>query len=370
MLRRHKIAVLKPKIIIAALSSRAYVQAAVNAGFDVLAIDGFCDVDTQKLAFEMHKISFDERGFNALALLNTLEKLDLKGFQGMCYGAGFEAQPSLLAKIAKRIPVLGNNAETVAHCKNPQLFQALCHAFDMPTPTTSFKRPASSLGWVSKQIGACGGAHIKPLLPLDLPQSHPVYYQQISAGTPISCLFLADGVHAEVIGFSEQWCSPTAVSPYRYGGAVSHAFVQPNIKEQIEVFIKGLTFKLGLRGINSIDFLIEGNRVLALEINPRLSATLDLYTAKRGNFFTSHVQACLAQLSDWPLVKNVSKAHHIIYANKAAKVPADIEWDDWVCDIPQPSSAIAAGMPICTVTAEAHTAKLAKDKVLRRAEEL
>ena len=365
---------MKPNVIIAAISSRPYVQAAVAAGFEVIAIDAFCDIDTQKLALETHKINCDERGFNADELLSKLERLDLSGLQGMCFGAGFEAQAELLIKISKFLPVLGNLPETIEKVKNPQIFAALCHALEMPTPAISMKRPRSSLGWLTKQIGGCGGAHIKPLLPLDLlygqPQKVPVYYQQIQAGESVSCLFLADGVHAEMISYNEQWCASTAMLPYRYGGAVSHTTVAQNNKNKIEQFIKGITFKLGLRGINSADFLIDNDSIYALEINPRLSATLDLITAKRGDYFASHIASCQAQLSDWPSVKNIAKAHQIIYANKTAKVPSDMDWDDFVVDIPQPNTDIAAGMPICTVTAQAHTARLAKQKVLERAGDL
>ena len=360
----------KQKIIIAAISSRAYVQAAVDAGFEVLAIDVFCDVDTQKLVFKAHQIGLSDYGFNATELLKILDEIELSQFAGFCYGAGFEAQPQLLVEIAKRLPLLGNSAETLRHCKNPQFFLELCNAFEMRTPKTSFKRPFSSVGWVSKQFGASGGAHIKPLLPLDLPQKNLVYYQQITAGTPISCLFLADGVHAEVIGFSEQWCAPTAIAPYRYGGAVSHVPLSQYCKKTITALIQGISFKLGLRGINSIDFIVDGDMIYALEINPRLSATLDLYSAKRGNYFASHVEACLAQLRNWPSVKGISRAHQIIYAKQKMDVTANMGWPDWVRDIPQPNSKIEVGMPICTVTAEAQTARLAKQLVQERATSL
>ncbi len=364
----------KQKIIIAAISSRAFVNAAVNAGFRVLALDAFCDVDTQKLAFETYQISAGDNGFNAAELLKILdelkEKVDLSEFSGFCYGAGFEAQPQLLLEVEKRLPVLGNHAETLRHCKNPQFFLELCNAFEMRVPKTTFKRPSRTLGWVSKQLGASGGAHIKPLLPLDLPNPTPVYYQQITEGTPISCLFLADGVHAEVIGFSEQWCAPTTISPYRYGGAVSHASLSQNCKKTITEFIRGISFKLGLRGINSVDFLVDGDDIFALEINPRLSATLDLYTAKHGNFFASHIEACQVQLRDWPSASGNSHAHQIIYAKQVTKVPRNVDWPNWVCDIPQPNSTIAAGAPICTVTAEARAAWQAKQVVQERAASL
>lgn len=367
---RFKLLVQPSKIIIAAISSRIYAQAAVDAGFEVLALDAFCDVDTQKLAFETHQIDLNELGFNAGALLDRLKSLDTRGFQGMCFGAGFEAQPQLLTEIAKHLPVLGSSAETLRHCKNPQFFLELCNAFDMRTPKTTFKRPARSLGWVSKQLGASGGAHIKPLLPLDLPTNLPVYYQQITEGTSISCLFLADGVHAEVIGFNEQWCAPTTLAPYRYGGAVSQASLSHACKKTMTEFIRGITYKLTLRGMNSVDFLVNGDEVFALEINPRLSATLDLYRAKSGSLFASHVAGCQKLLTDWPVVRGISSAHLIIYTKHAIKIPKNMVWPDWVCDIPQPNAMIKADAPLCTVTAEAQMARQAKQLVQERAASL
>jgi predicted ATP-grasp superfamily ATP-dependent carboligase len=56
----------------------------------------------------------------------------------------------------------------------------------------------------------------------------------------------------------------------------------------------------------------------------------------------------------------------VIYANKTAHVPANMDWPDWVCDIPQPNSEIAAGAPICTVLAQARSAKLAYKKLMQR----
>jgi uncharacterized protein len=360
----------KPKIIIAAISSRPYVQSAVNAGFEVLALDAFNDVDTQKLAFESRQLNLSDFGLNAVELLRILDSCELNQFVGFCYGAGFEAQPQLLIEVAKRLPVLGNNVDTLRYCKNPQFFLELCSAFGMRTPQTQFKRPKRTLGWLSKQLGASGGAHIKHLLPLDFPNNIPVYYQEMTQGVPISCLFLADGVHAEVIGYSEQWCSPTTLSPFRYGGAVSQATISHYCKKEITNFIQGISFKLGLRGINSVDFLVDGDMIYALEINPRLSATMELYTAKRGNYFNSHVLGSQAQLSHWPSVSGVSRAHHIIYAKHEIKVPQSIEWPDWVRDIPQPNAIIEAGFPLCTVVAEAKVARIAKDMVFDRAASL
>ncbi|MES2579377.1 MAG: ATP-grasp domain-containing protein [Pseudomonadota bacterium] len=357
-------------IVIAAISSRSYVQAAVDAGFEVIAIDAFADVDTQKLAKKVIQIDVNHGQFDAQQLLDVLNQIDLNHCIGLSYGAGFEAQPDLLNQIALMLPVIGNNAEVLEQCKQPQSFFALCDACNMRYPETVFKKPINTLGWLQKTVGASSGEHIKSALPLELETLNQVYYQQKQLGTPISCLFLADGKNALVLGFNEQWCSPTILSPYRFGGLVSHTILSEVVQNKLREFLQLITEKLALKGLNSCDCLVQNDDVLMLEINPRLSASVGLYQAKRGNLFASHVAACLGQLDSWPVAGKESRALQIIYANKTEKVPAEMNWPEWVCDVPQPNSVIPAGAPICSVIAEARTARLAKQKVLERAASL
>jgi predicted ATP-grasp superfamily ATP-dependent carboligase len=119
--------------------------------------------------------------------------------------------------------------------------------------------------------------------------------------------------------------------------------------------------------MNSSDFLLHEDVIYMLEINPRLSATLDLYRAKKGYLFTAHVAACLNELLEWPTATSQSRAHHIVYANQVALTPPNMDWPEWVCDIPQTHTVIAAGEPICSVLSSARTSKMAKKKVLERA---
>ena len=364
-------------LIIAAISSRAYVQAAVDAGFTVIAIDAFCDVDTQKMALKMLLVKVENGQFIAKDFYAALATLDLSNALGLCIGAGFEASPVMLhylAKLSRQILLIANQANTIENIKNPSRFFAFCDTVNMCYPVTQLTRPASTIGWLQKQIGGSGGAHIKAVLPLELVQNTAVYYQKLQAGTPYSCLFLADTKHAQVIGFNEQWCNASpedsSVLPYRFGGAVSHAELEESIKNCIIDFITKATLDFGLKGINSCDFLLHQNTIYMLEINPRLSASLQLVQAKKGNLFAAHVQACMEELKVWPTIEKKSRAMHIIYANKTAHVPPDMDWPDWVSDIPQPNSEIPAGAPICTVIACARTAKLAKQKVLQRATSL
>lgn len=356
-------------IIIAAISSRSYVQAAVEAGFEVIALDAFADVDTKKFA-KVIQLDVNNGQFHSEQLLQALKQLDLSSCIGFAYGAGFEAQPDLLKQIALIVPIIGNSTEVLEQCKQPRDFFSLCDAYNMPYPETVFEKPTNTLGWLQKTVGASGGEHVKSVLPLDLSSTRQVYFQKKQSGKPISCLFLADRKKALILGFNEQWCSPTVMSPYRFGGVVSQAELNEDGQNQLIQFIQAVTQKLSLKGINSCDCIVQDNEVFVLEINPRLSASLALYKANRGNLFDAHVAACLGKLVEWPVVDTQSRAMQVIYAEQIAKVPVAMDWPEWVCDIPQPNSVIPSGAPICTVTAQARTAKLAKQKVLERAASL
>ena len=360
---------MKPTIIIAAISSRAYVQAAVAAGFEVIAIDAFCDVDTQKVAKKVLQVKLQNGCFDADAFYQALQQIDCTNLLGMTIGAGFEANASILSTmpIAGIKPIF-NTPAIISAVKNPHTFFAFCDSSNMRYPETQFIQPKNTIGWLQKRIGGSGGAHIQAVLPLDI--SLPVYYQKKQAGLPISCLFLSDSKNTQVIGFNELLHSPSEILLYRYAGAVSHIDLAETVKAQITHFVQAASLHFGLKGINSADFLLDNETVYALEINPRLSATLDLYRAQKGDLFAAHLQACMNQPIDWPIVDKISRAIYVVYANKTAQVPPDMDWPDWVCDIPQPNTGIAAGQPICSVLALARTAKLAKKKLLQRTSEL
>ena len=357
----------KPQIIIAAISSRAYVQAAVDAGFEVIALDTFGDADTQRLALQTFKVDTLNGNFHTQAFNAVLAQIDCSHVIGICIGAGFEAIPELLAKIASTVIRPLYNAFNVIHSvKDPTIFFEFLSRIGASHPATQLMRPSNTNGWLKKQIGGSGGAHIKPALPLNFVENIPVYYQRICAGVPHGCLFLADGNHAQVVGVHQQWCAPTTTQPYRFGGAVSHAEIAEDIAIKIDFYVQEITRHFGLRGLNSLDFILHGNAIYLLEINPRLSASLQLYSAKKGNLFAAHVQACLGKLKHWPIVEKQARAMQVVYANKTAYVPMAMDWPDWVVDVPQPSSEIAAGAPICTVLAEARSAKMARKKLMQR----
>jgi predicted ATP-grasp superfamily ATP-dependent carboligase len=339
------------------------------AGYAVSAIDAYADALTLALCEQVSIVAYDNHGFKADGLLAALDEFDLNAFVGVVYGSGFEAQPELLNSIAERLPLIGNCAEVVKNVKNPLTFFAALQKQHIAYPAVSVALPNDIEDMVIKSIGGCGGGHIQNLDLATTTLDGTNYCQQKIEGDAVSLLFVADSLAIEPIGFNLQWLSASADAPYRYGGAAGNADFSSAVKSQLIKAANALTLAFGLRGLNSLDAIVRQNagreQVYVLEINPRLSATLDLYTHAMPDVFEKHIQTCQgnALIQNQKKANTLSKAHAIVYADQDLSVNSDIEWPKWVKDNPssyKQTVKIESGAPVCTVIAEAATAHAAK----------
>lgn len=338
------------------------------AGYQVIALDAFADRDTTQLAERVCPLKYADGSFDAAELEAVLKEVALQGPAGLVYGSGFEAQPALLSLVEQHLPLIGNSLRVVRNMKRAITFFALLDVLNIPRPPVGLQQmnpqQLAGGGWLIKRNGGSGGTHVRraggeTMLPAGC------YYQQELQGLPVSLLFAADGMKVREIGFNQQWLAPTAMMPYRYGGAVSHAVLPQAVRQQLLMAAQKLTSAVGLRGLNSIDAIMQGERVWVLELNPRLSASFDLYPAQDGQLFELHIRACGGSLES-PLDAAPAKAHYIVYAPENISLPAGFEWPDWVADIPVDGARIKAGDPVCTVTAEAPGAEQAVQLMAER----
>jgi len=369
----------KKFILIIALSTRPFVKAAKEAGYHVTAIDAFADKETVALADKTLVVGIDKNGFVASQLLAAVKSLALDEYAGFVYGSGLDAQPALLQELARLLPLIGNRAESVADVKTATSFFAALDALNIQYPAIYFSKPVDvdAHTYLMKFAGGCGGTHIQICdagthnKSSNSAVSNNYYFQQYIAGRSISLLFLASQNIISVIGFNEQLMSASQVTPFRYGGAVSNIELMQAIKKQLIDYAEKLTVKFGLVGLNSLDVIVENDVVYVLEINPRLTATFDLYADSMCGLFTAHLQACQLKNDYVKLVNasNQSNAHAILYAPQAMQVTNTFIWPDWVVDTPQSDQTfinVELDAPICTVLASAETSGSAKQLVQSR----
>jgi predicted ATP-grasp superfamily ATP-dependent carboligase len=349
-------------VLIVAASGRALAASARRGGYLPLVVDYFGDADTRELA-HAHALIEDgfARGMSIDALDRSIAAVTAGARPcGVVCGTGFEDRTELLARLARCWRAWGNDADTVARLKDPIAFASLCEHLRIPHPETTLSRPLDPSGWLAKRKGGAGGSHVKAAS--ECAAADNIYYQRYVAGVPISLQFLGDGQRALILGSSAQWSAPTPHQAFRYGGAVRPAALTAREAGPLAQTVHRIAAAIPLLGLNSADFLVAGDGFRLLEINPRPSATLDIFEPPGGSLFALHMSACAGKLDfDAPSLPGAA-ATAIVYAGRDGSIPA-LEWPDWTADRPHMGAAIKAGEPLCTVHATAATAAEARQLV-------
>lgn len=351
--------------LIVAGSARPLAQACVDAGMSCDVIDPWGDSDTRALARRHARAPFGADGFDSAlpALIGRMQRES--GWDGIVAGSGFEACPHALDALSAFAPVLGNDATTVARCKDPAEVAHAARAAGLRSPDVRLDGALDG-DWLVKPLGGCGGLGVRAAHAGEtLPAGH--YGQRRVDGQPASVLFLADGQQARVVGVSRQTPGSSA-GPYAWCEATGDLPCSPASTGLIERALNALSAVLGLRGLNGIDLVMsaDGDPVL-IEINPRPTATMMLYGHRvTGGLFAAHIEACRGRLTQVNPTARPVKGLRVVYAPHDIAVGDGLHWPPWCGDHPPAGSVVAHGTPLCTVHADADDGAAASWLLKRR----
>ncbi|MDH2308272.1 ATP-grasp domain-containing protein [Methylobacterium brachiatum] len=359
-------------ILIAAQSGRALAEAARRAGLRPFVADLFGDSDTLALSEAYRPLP--GRFGSRIAADATLAAIDdlaaCAGSRlGIVLGSGFEDAPELVARIAGRHRLIGADADAVAALKDPLGFAALCDRFRIPHPAIATGPLPDPSGWLLKRIGGSGGSHIRPATRGPAPEGH--YVQARAPGRPHALNFLADGRTMQVLAVTEQWCAPSPIRPYRYGGALAGAAAEaPPLPEPllqaVAAAVESLIAATGLRGLGSADFLADETGWWLTEINPRPGATLDILDRRSTPLLAAHIEASLGAMPALGPQPADAAAAQICYADREHAPVPDCPWPDHVRDRPRPGTVVRRDAPLCTVLALGADRQAALDSLKTR----
>lgn len=340
-------------ILIFAQSGRFLAESATQAGYKVWVADCYGDTDLLAIVERWQALPpfaelSHETIFAALSELTRGEQCML-----IC-GSGIEHCYHLLFPLPANIQLIGNTPETIHTIKTPALFFDLLDQHDFNYPDTQFDEiPHNDLVWLKKQATGLGGSHIQHAkLGTDEIEAES-YYQRFVSGDSGSCLFLADGHHAQIVSINRQLLAPDNQHPFRLGRIESSWQLSASHNDYLDKVINQLTAKIALVGLNSLDFIISDlHKLLILEINPRVSASAEL-VSNTATLFQQHLHACLGQLPLRQSPLNQSGAslfYH--YAMSELIMPDNMMWPAECHDLPAAGVTIKQGEPICTSRVE------------------
>ena len=349
------------RLVLVGLSARMMAQSVCRGGWRPVVLDLFGDRDTREVAHRCHTIGSRGSGFDEASLLSTARSLvPAAGATGLIYGSGFDACPDLLAALAKRFVLFGNEPETVRLLKQPKRFFELLQRLDIPYPASCFGSVGQRHDWLVKSAFSEGGKGVR-YSDQRRPLGTGEFVQRRLPGAVMSALFLADGGKARIIGFNTQWSTAHNLDrPFLFSGVVAAAELNRGQRRQVAEYVSRLVAATGLKGLNSLDFMRDGDQCQVLEINPRPSASMGLYDeAFPAGLMAEHLWACQGVLGDCTPRQTTIRAYRIIYAVADFIVPTVFTWPEWSHDRPFGGAKVAAGNPLCSVTAAGSTTKQA-----------
>lgn len=323
-MKNENINLVKPYWLIIATSGRMLAQAAKSEGFATLVIDCYADLDTRKFAkkvIRVHSLSIENLTF-------ALEQFKNLKITGVVYGSGFENHVESLYFLEKHFVLVGNSAAVFERVQDKREFFKALDVLKISYPQTHFSLPKKSTNWLTKPLAGQGGVGINS-------QQTNIYWQQFCEGKAGSVLFL----NSEIIGFNIQWTHGN----FLFAGISNHSDLSDSQKKQLALWVKKLVLHFNLCGLNSLDFIHNENEIFVLEINPRPSASMQLYDLP---FFSLHIG-----LTNSITAQSDFSAYQIIYAPHSFIIPPNFNWSENCHDLPQNGVIIRKDSPICSMIA-------------------
>lgn len=200
-----------------------------------------------------------------------------------------------------------------------------------------------------------------------------IYWQRLQPGTPMSACFVGDGRRAQVLGINRLLVRPLGHRPLVYAGAIGPVPLSTLPAAALATALGVLVPHYEVRGLASLDFMLDGDRLQVLELNARPSASMALYErAQPGRTVAAHLAACgkgrPGRLEhDHARPPASVEGSEIVYARRPLRLDlaAAARLAAWpgVHDVPAPGAAFAAGDPICSLAVSGRHAAEVEDRL-------
>lgn len=372
-----------PLVAVVGLSARMLAQSANRAGLRVAALDIFGDRDTRAASALWFDVAGAGLAIDRARVVDALRRIArLPRVIGWVAGSGTEPLIDELSETRGLPPLIGNGAQACSAVREPRRFFALLDALGIAHPDVSFVRPSSLAGWLFKRADGCGGTHIAAAGAAGAHDIARGYFQREAGGRSCSALFVASPHAVAIVGFAEQ--TRTAIGTHRFvhTGAIGPIALPAGVVARLHEAICAISRNAGLTGINSCDFLLDGDAFSLLEINARPSATMALYEAAQPQHWplgllACHIDACTRERMPSTRTPSASAGcagQQVVFAPHAfvcSSAFSDACQAEPGCrDVPMPGVHIAAGQPLCTVVATAPTPHAVRRALDRQRERL
>jgi uncharacterized protein len=321
----------------------------------VTAIDAFADRD-QHPAVTAHAVPPEPgRPFTARALADASCRV---AGDAVVYLSPLENHPSAVRRIARGRQLWGNDPGVLRRVRDPRGLAAALRDAGLRAPQVAEGPHEWGVGdaWVQKPRLSGGGRGVRAWMPgMDLTPG--TLLQERIEGRPCSVVFVAAGGCAVPFALSHQLVGDPAfgASRFQYCGSILPPDDDPVLGRTSGIAIGAarlaevVTVAFGLVGMNGIDFIASAEGPVAIEVNPRWCASMELVDrTSHVPVLEWHVNACRAaslsgvQGDREGRLEALGKA--VVFARAAVTVGDTDAWlaDRTVGDVPRAGTAIGA----------------------------
>ncbi len=386
-----------PWVLVIGFNVRPLARSAKLAGFRVLAVDYWGDLDLQQ--WTDHQIAVlnqqpDERPDRpsiptVQTLIEGAEQLLSRHdeVQHILVSGGFDDNPTEWTTLIDLGPLAGNTPELMKSARDRKTTADLAQRCGAEIPAgesakskKTFRNAVTRLALpvVVKPSHGSGGSFTQILRTEEEAASYairhafgkaPVIVQELVVGTDASVSVLGTGQTACAVSVNEQLIGLPRLGRGRtkaYCGNVVPLQADSSVIAGLASVAEEMTEGLGLLGSNGFDFVVtEGGTLYFMEINPRFQGTLEAIELATGaNQVRLHIDACEGHIPDEAPPHTASCARIIVYAQQRCLIP-NLSSVSGIVDIPLPGSYADPGDPVCTVNHVAPTHKEALEGAWR-----
>ena len=340
-------------ILIVGYNARVMACPAHRAGYKAYSLSHYDDMD---LANCVEK-NFTFSGELPTDISPWLDQIDV---DKVVLGSGFE-DLDIPASM-----VLGNDPKIAKNVVNKVWLAGKLKKLGMPHPSIYHNKNDLPFPCVAKPIKGGGGVHNYLVKDESMvPEGDEYFFQEYVTGKPLSVSVLSTGKEAEPIALNEilvgkKWMGQD--KEFGYCGNVTP--YKTKFRDRMYEIAEELIPALGLVGHNGIDFIVNKDGPVILEVNPRFTGAVDsVELAIKDNLFKAHVDAINGKLREYKIKQYGMKA--ILFARDHTTIKGNL-LKPMIADVPRPGTVYENGEAICTVMGAGKTRGEASDRLRER----
>ncbi|WP_406657053.1 ATP-grasp domain-containing protein [Methanolobus sp. ZRKC2] len=370
-------------ILVIGFSTRNIVCSGKRAGYNMFAIDAFCDSDMLECVEAAIKLDvgegFDARNIEPSRLSEMIENFGID-FDAIIPASGFETM-----KFPERFPILQNEYNIMREVSDKSRFAKILASLDMPHPQTYPLAELEDINYPAMVKPACSGGgilnrvvsspeelhiYLKCLSKLQVPfRKENMILQDYLLGTPASVSVISTESEARTIAINEQligipWLTKL---PFAYCGNIT-PFITP-YANQMKNIAEELIIELGLIGSTGVDFLITKDGPVIIEVNARFQGSLDTVEMATGsNIFGAHMQAFDGSIRPEVTGSKQYAVRAILYGDRDKEITDNIHntiLEKQIADVPNVGDMIHVDEPLTSVLSTGHSRGAAINKAKR-----